>query len=35
MKIPDNIRIPVIVLTLEATLLIGSAMVFLMLRPPG
>jgi hypothetical protein len=33
MKIPENIRIPVIVFTLEAALLIGCGLVFLVLRP--
>jgi hypothetical protein len=31
--IPENIRIPVIVLALQAALLIGTSMVFLVLRP--
>ena len=33
MHIPEPIRIPVIVLSLEAALLIGAAMIFLVLRP--
>jgi hypothetical protein len=33
MKIPDGIKIPIIVFSLEAALLIGSSLVFLVLRP--
>jgi hypothetical protein len=33
MKIPDNLRIPVIVFSLEAVLLAGCAMIFLVLLP--
>lgn len=33
MKIPDNLRIPAIVLGLEAILLTGAAMVFIVLIP--
>jgi hypothetical protein len=33
MHIPEHIRIPVIVLALQAALLIGTSMVFLVLRP--
>jgi len=32
-KIPDNIRIPVLVFALQAVLLAGCAMVFLVLIP--
>jgi hypothetical protein len=33
MHIPENIRAPVIVLSLEAALLIGASLIFLVLRP--
>ena len=33
MRIPDDIRIPVIVLSLQAALLAGAALIFLVLRP--
>jgi hypothetical protein len=33
MRIPDDIRIPVIVFSLQAVLLVGAALVFLVLRP--
>jgi len=33
MRIPDDIRIPVIVFSLQAALLAGAALIFLMLRP--
>ena len=33
MKIPEGIRIPIIVFTLEAALLLGAGLVFLVLRP--
>ena len=33
MKIPDELRIPVIVFSLQAALLIGCSMVFLVLLP--
>jgi hypothetical protein len=33
MHIPENIRAPVIVLSLQAVLLIGASLVFLVLRP--
>jgi hypothetical protein len=33
MRIPENIRIPVIVFGLQAVLLAGAALVFLMLIP--
>jgi hypothetical protein len=33
MRIPDDIRIPVIVFSLQAVLLVGCAMIFLVLRP--
>jgi hypothetical protein len=33
MRIPDDIRIPVIVLSLQAALLAGCSLVFLMLVP--
>lgn len=35
MKIPEGIRIPLIVFSLEAALLIGTALVFLVLIPQG
>ena len=35
MRIPKDIQIPVIVLSLQAALLTACALVFLMLRPPG
>jgi hypothetical protein len=33
MKIPEGIKIPLIVFTLEAALLLGSGLIFLVLRP--
>ncbi len=33
MKIPEGIRIPIIVFSLEAALLLGSALIFLVLVP--
>jgi hypothetical protein len=33
MRIPDDIRIPVIVFSLQAALLAGAALIFLVLRP--
>ncbi len=33
MKIPEDIKIPVIVFTLEACLLLGAGLIFLVLRP--
>ena len=33
MRIPDDIRIPVIVFSLQAVLLAGAALIFLVLRP--
>jgi hypothetical protein len=33
MKIPDHLRIPVLVFSLQAVLLAGSAMIFLVLLP--
>lgn len=33
MKIPENLRIPAIVFTLEAVLLLGCALVFFVLIP--
>lgn len=33
MRIPDGIRIPVIVFSLQAALLAGAALIFLVLRP--
>jgi hypothetical protein len=33
MKIPEGIRIPLIVFTLEAALLTGAGLIFLVLRP--
>lgn len=33
MKIPEDIRIPVLVFTLQAVLLLGCAMVFVVLIP--
>ena len=35
MKIPEHLRIPVIVFALQAALLAGASMVFLILRPSG
>jgi hypothetical protein len=35
MKIPDHLRIPVLVFSLEAVLLVGCAMIFLVLLPHG
>lgn len=35
MKIPEHLKIPVIVFALQAALLAGVALVFLVLRPPG
>jgi hypothetical protein len=33
MRIPEELRIPFIVFSLEAALLAGAAMIFLVLRP--
>ena len=33
MHIPEHIRAPIIVLSLQAALLIGASLVFLVLRP--
>ena len=33
MRIPEDIRIPVIVFSLQAALLAGAALIFLVLRP--
>lgn len=33
MKIPDGIKIPIIVFSLEAALLIGAGLIFLVLKP--
>lgn len=35
MKVPDHLRIPVIVFALQAALLAGTSLVFLLLRPTG
>lgn len=35
MKIPEHLRIPVVVFSLEAALLLGSALIFMVLRPHG
>lgn len=35
MKIPEHLRIPAIVLGLQAALLAGTSLVFLVLLPPG
>jgi hypothetical protein len=35
MKIPEHLRIPLLVFSLEAVLLVGCAMIFLVLLPPG
>lgn len=35
MKIPEHLRIPVIVFSLQAILLVGCAMIFLVLLPGG
>jgi hypothetical protein len=32
-RIPDDIRIPIIVFSLQAVLLTGAALIFLVLRP--
>jgi hypothetical protein len=32
-KFPEGIKIPIIVFTIEAALLLGSALIFLVLRP--
>jgi hypothetical protein len=33
MKIPDNLRIPILVFSLEAVLLVGCGLIFLVLLP--
>ena len=35
MKIPEHLRIPVIVFSLQAALLAGISLIFLLLRPHG
>jgi hypothetical protein len=35
MKIPDHLRIPLLVFSLQAVLLAGCAMIFLVLLPRG
>jgi hypothetical protein len=35
MKIPEHLRIPVIVFALQAALLAGTSLIFLVLRPSG
>jgi hypothetical protein len=35
MRIPENLRAPAIVFALQAALLIGSGLIFLVLRPSG
>lgn len=35
MKIPDHLRIPFVVFAMQAVLLIGCALIFFVLRPPG
>jgi hypothetical protein len=35
MKIPEHLRIPLLVFSLEAVLLVGCAMIFLVLLPHG
>jgi hypothetical protein len=35
MKIPEHLRIPVLVFSLQAVLLIGCALIFIVLRPPN
>jgi hypothetical protein len=35
MKIPKDLQIPVIVFSLQAVLLAGCALIFLVLRPQG
>ena len=35
MKIPEHLRIPMIVFALQTALLAGTALIFLVLRPPG
>jgi len=35
MKIPEHLQIPVIVFALQAALLAGTALIFLLLRPHG
>jgi len=32
-RIPDDIRIPIVVFSLQAVLLTGAALIFLVLRP--
>jgi hypothetical protein len=35
MKIPKDLQIPLIVFSLQAVLLVGCALIFLVLRPQG
>lgn len=35
MKLPEHLRIPAIVFALQAALLAGTSLVFLLLRPHG
>jgi hypothetical protein len=35
MKIPEHLRVPAIVFALQAALLAGAALIFLVLRPEG
>lgn len=34
MKIPEHLRIPFTVFSIEAVLLIGAALIFIVLKPP-
>lgn len=35
MKIPEHLKIPMIVFALQTALLAGTSLIFLVLRPPG
>ena len=35
MKVPEHLRIPVVVFALQAALLAGCSLIFLVLLPPG
>lgn len=34
MRIPEHLRIPLVVFSMEAILIIGASLIFLVLRPP-
>lgn len=34
MKVPEHLRIPLVVFSIEAVLLIGASLIFIVLRPP-